>query len=109
MCWKSLISTFLLVTLPYYKFKNKWTESNDENPPNTCMLAVFCIPSWHLISKRDEMKARVGGTRIFIALQTYKHKYGKYPDSLDTLQNKLGWIIPKDPFSDKQYHYMQKV
>jgi hypothetical protein len=58
--------------------------------------------------RRDTGEAEVDGSRIFLALIAYKDRFGAYPASLDELRAGLGWDIPKDIFSDKDFIYKRR-
>jgi hypothetical protein len=57
---------------------------------------------------RDECIAKVAGDQILLALIAFKDTCHRYPDSLDELRTKLGWKIPIDPFSGKDFVYRRK-
>lgn len=54
---------------------------------------------------RDDAIAHTAGSQILLALVTYKHRYGSYPSNLGTLRTRLGWTIPLDPFSGREFVY----
>jgi len=56
----------------------------------------------------DEAQASVAGSRILLALITYKARYGAYPTNLAELRAKLGWKIEEDTFSGKDFVYRPK-
>jgi hypothetical protein len=56
----------------------------------------------------DEAQASVAGSRILLALITYKARYGAYPTNLAELRAKLGWKIEEDTFSGKDFIYKPK-
>lgn len=60
---------------------------------------------WHM---RDYAVTEISGSRILLALMAYRSRYGSYPSSLDQLRSKLGWIVPEDPFSGKDFDYKTK-
>lgn len=47
-------------------------------------------------------------TQVFLALQAYKARYGGYPATMQELRSKLGWKLPKDPFSGKDFIYKRQ-
>ncbi len=50
----------------------------------------------------------IAGSRITLALAAYKARFGGYPPSLAQLRAKLGWKIPADPFSGKDFIYRRE-
>lgn len=65
------------------------------------MSPVFASSSFARF-RADEQLAE---TRMFLALQAYKARYGGYPATMQELKTKLGWTLPKDPFSGKDFIY----
>ncbi|MHB0998880.1 MAG: hypothetical protein ACYC27_06505 [Armatimonadota bacterium] len=55
--------------------------------------------------ERYQTEACLSGTQTILALHAYQNRYRSYPSSLDELRSKLGWEIPVDPFSDKDFVY----
>jgi len=45
---------------------------------------------------------------MLLALQAYKARHGAYPASVEELKTKLGWKLPKDPFSEKDFVYRRR-
>jgi hypothetical protein len=58
--------------------------------------------------KRDSATAEIAGSRIALALTAYKDRFGAYPASLAELRSKLGWEIPTDLFSGKDFVYTRQ-
>lgn len=76
------------------------------------------IPAYALVSKKllytspcrvgrslGRATAMAAGSQIILALQAYKDRYDSYPETLDELRAKLGWKLPEDPFSRKDFVY----
>jgi hypothetical protein len=59
--------------------------------------------------KRFEAEEHLARTQVFLALQAYKARYGGYPASIKELESKLGWKLPKDPFSEKDFIYKRQT
>ncbi len=53
--------------------------------------------------------ARIAGVRVLLALQAYRSRFGAYPPSLSIVEKRLGWKLPKDPFSGKALVYKPKA
>jgi hypothetical protein len=58
--------------------------------------------------RRDSTTAEIAGSRIALALTAYKARFGAYPASLAELRSKLGWEIPADLFSGKDFIYKRQ-
>ena len=56
-------------------------------------------------SIRYYFESKLTSTRIALALHAYQNLYGSYPSSIGELRSKLGWEIPKDTFSDRDFIY----
>ncbi|GEM_PF-6191551 len=48
---------------------------------------------------RYTVETRISQARVLLALQAYRDRYGAYPASMQELRSKLGWDLPKDPYS----------
>jgi hypothetical protein len=48
---------------------------------------------------------KAAGDSIFAALLAYKSRFGSYPTNLAELRNKLGWKLPKDPYTGGDFTY----
>lgn len=74
--------------------------------PWYAQLSPMFMPTFGFIAVGcDANKAEIEGSRIYLALQVYKAKFGTYPASLKDLQSKLGYNLPKDPLSGKDFIY----
>jgi len=75
-------------------------------PPKYHTWSDLLIPIFGGIWKqRDSGIAEIGGSQILLALKAYQLQYGTYPTNLNVLRTKLGWRIPKDPFSRTDFVY----
>ncbi len=68
------------------------------------LLSVYSNP----ITKRDDAIAAINGGRILMALVGYKDRFGSYPRSLGELRSKLGWKLPEDPYSGRDFIYRRQ-
>lgn len=59
-------------------------------------------------ARRHMANAQLAGDQIILALQAYKERYGTYPQSISELKGKLGWKLPKDTYSDKDFLYRRQ-
>ncbi len=85
------------------------------------LLAAPSFPMYAIISKilspvfarvsftRFRAEERLAQTRVFLAVQAYKARYGGYPASMRELKSKLGWKLPVDPFSEKDFVYKKQT
>ena len=48
------------------------------------------------------------GSRIALGLAVYKGRFHRYPEKLAELRSKLGWHVPEDPFSGKDFSYKRR-
>jgi len=58
---------------------------------------------------RYSAEEKLARTQVFLALQAYKDRFGGYPSSIQELKTKLGWKLPKDPFSEKDFIYKRQA
>jgi hypothetical protein len=68
------------------------------------MLPVFS----RLAAFRDITTAQLDGSRIALGLAVYKARFHQYPETVAELRSKLGWSVPKDPFSGKGFRYKRR-
>ena len=61
-----------------------------------------------LSQKRDEAQAEIGACQIGLALNVYRQRFHRYPATLAELERAVGWTLPKDPFSGKDYSYRRE-
>lgn len=100
-----------LMRLPYREMypRRSALDIEDSNPFYTFPLAPITCPVFmEATSGRDAASAEVAACRIILILQVYKGRYGAYPASPDELRTKIGWNIPKDVFSDKDFIYKRQ-
>lgn len=57
---------------------------------------------------RFATRNRIALDQMLLALQAYKARHGAYPASVEELKTKLGWKLPKDPFSEKDFVYKRR-
>jgi hypothetical protein len=60
------------------------------------------------LAKRDSGQAEINGSQILMALIAFKDRYHSYPQTLDECRAKLGWKVPEDPFSGKDFIYRRE-
>lgn len=54
---------------------------------------------------RELSAAHIGLAQWALALRVYQIEKGSYPDSLDQVRKAVGWRLPEDPFSGKDFIY----
>lgn len=69
----------------------------------------FITLAWEFDADRYMCEERVARARVFLALQAYRTRFGRYPASMLELKTKLGWKLPKDPFSGKDFIYKRQA
>jgi len=83
--------------------------NNEDRIPRYALLTRTVYPVFsRATAARDAGIAEVGGSRILLGLQAYKDRYGYYPANLKALKPQLGWEVPTDPFSGKDFIYRPK-
>ena len=94
------------VSLPYREFSKHPDPYRDQEPPKYAFLSGMIMPVYTRARRAaDRAQAQIAGSEIVLALEAYKDRYGGYPASLDELKARLGWAIPEDPFSGKDFIY----
>lgn len=99
-----------LSRLPYRILKARYPDV--AATPDPAWYAVLCdlllLDFGKLAAGRDSAIAEISGSRILLALIAYRDRFGAYPGNLKTLRVKLGWEIPPDPFSGKDFGYRRQ-
>lgn len=73
-------------------------------PRQSVFSAVLLPPLGYVLRQRDDAIAHVSASRVLLALSLYKQRTGTYPSALD----KIGSVLPEDPFSGKSFIYRRK-
>ena len=95
------------VSLPYREFSKHPSPFSNQDPPRYAFLSGVLTPLYTR-ARSAAAQAGINGTQIVLALQVYKDRYGGYPASLGEPRAKLGWTIPEDPFSGKDFVYKRR-
>ena len=96
--------------LPFREFGSHRDAYENEDPPRYALLSSLVMPAYtRARSAADRAQAIINGTQIVLALQAFKDRYGSYPTNFGELRAKLGWAIPEDPFSGKDFVYKRRV
>ena len=104
--------------LTYLRLLNANIEAGSLSYRDTISKGEPAIPAYAVVSKNllppsphrvgrslGRATAMAAGSQIILALQAYEDRYGSYPETLDELRAKLGWELPEDPFSGKDFVY----
>ena len=97
-----------LMRLPYREMHSQMTAlaAETQHLPRHAILSRIMFPVFfRAAAVRDNAAAEAAGSQIFLALQVYKSRHGIYPATLDELRAGIGWDIPKDVFSNKDFIY----
>jgi hypothetical protein len=93
--------------LPYREISARSLFPEPQEFPCYTLLTVVCLPS-NRVFGRDQTKALIAGDEILLAVEAYKTRFGEYPATLDQLRGKLGWTVPRDVFSGRDFIYKLK-
>jgi len=97
------------VNLSYKEAKSRRLFEEQQNLPFYATLSKTLAPVHARVAKqRYIFEAHVAQTQVVLALQAYKDRQGSYPATLDELRSRLGWELPKDPFSGKDLVYKRQ-
>lgn len=95
--------------MPYVKLKTACPRLFEKKTP---LYAPYSMMGQGLFDRetlqRDSAKENIGGSMTYLALVAYKDRFGKYPDSLNDLRKQLGWEIPKDILSGRDFGYRRE-
>jgi len=92
--------------LSYPKARARGLTEFNRNQPVYAVLTRNVLPEMATLRlRRYVADAEISRVRIFLALQAYKARFGGYPSSLQDVRDKLGWNLPMDPFSEKDFVY----
>ncbi len=93
--------------LPYREIKSKGRDKSlDADLPGYALYCAILLPlspgTWDSWERAPTM---LDAGQVLLALSAYKDRFGSYPANLGELRTKLGWKIPEDPFSGKDFIY----
>lgn len=74
-------------------------EDPQDFPFYAVFTRMFCPLTSRLSVRRYQVEADVALAKALLAAMAYRDRYGAYPPSLGELESRLGWRLPKDPFS----------
>ncbi len=78
--------------------------------PSYALLSQSLLSSFARVGvRRYEVEAEISQARVFLALQAYRDRVGAYPSDLRQLRSELGWKLPADPFSGKDFIYKRQA
>lgn len=77
-----------------------------EKLPKGYMVLKLILPALgKAVHTDDATRMQIGGTRLNLALQLYRHEHGRFPDTLDQLVPGILPELPIDAMSGKPYGY----
>lgn len=96
-----------LARKPYYKVAADIADFDPatDAPAYAPITKIFCPVFSRARLGSERGMANIAVTRAGLGVVTYKNKFGTYPQTLSELNAKLGWTLPKDPFSGKDLKY----
>lgn len=80
-------------------------EANDADP--VAQIVFIGSDGWASSwwRQRDMAIARIGLAEAALAAKACRARTGAYPDSLNVVRSRVGWRIPRDPFSGRDFVY----
>jgi hypothetical protein len=83
------------------------TEARIRALPAYCNIIKMFTPGFLALAarKRDQTAADLGRAQIALALVACHNETGQWPETLDQLHKVVGWDLPADPFSGKDFVY----
>jgi hypothetical protein len=69
------------------------------------VFACLLPPLSKLIASVDQAETTVAGTQLFIAIERYRRKHGRYPSRLNDLSPQLITRVPNDPMTGRPFIY----
>ena len=80
-----------------------------DSPPSYAIVSSAMLPRLgRILYTRDSCVARIAGSRILLALGTYRGRFRFYPAALSELPARLDWTPPPDPFTGKDFVYKRQ-
>lgn len=74
-------------------------EAKDQVPSYAILTGVIVPVFQRANVERYRCEAEIACGRVFLALQAYGAKFGRYPQSLAELKSGIDWKLPADPFT----------
>lgn len=95
------------IGVPYRetKLKNLDTDPSRDLPGYAIVSRTLLTQYSRSRMAADMGTASISASRILLATQAYRDRFGAYPESLSELRSKLGWRLPQDIFSGKDFVY----
>ena len=87
---------------PYWKVKS---HINNYNKKISRLTSFMVVSIKHLREKVANTNSRINQIKILLALEIYKNKHGKYPESLNQLAPAILNEVSVDPLSGKALDY----
>lgn len=93
------------------EIKRKGLKPPDENDvPKYAVISRILMPVFSRARMAtDRSIAQVALARAALAMEAYRARYGSWPASIADAEQKLGWKLPKDPFSGRDLVYKKTI
>ncbi len=86
--------------LTYREAKARGIADNPQDLPFYAVFSQMFSPNFSYTTlRRYGTEADVALAKTLLAAVAYKDRFGTYPSSLHELKSRLGWRLPRDPFS----------
>ena len=96
------------VSMPY-RDQIAYLDEREPDFPSYVLMSVIVTPIYaKSMRAHHEAMATLAGDRVFLAVLAYRSKFGGYPASLDDVESRLGWKLPMDPMTGKQFRYRRE-
>lgn len=98
-------------TMAYSTAKSKGLIGPDakHQVPSNAILTGIIVPVFQRANvARYKTEAEIACGRVFLALQAYRGKFGRYPQSLAEMKSGIDWKLPTDPFIGQDLIYKPK-
>jgi hypothetical protein len=77
--------------------------------PRYCAITTVLMSEYSsVVQKRDRTRAQLARAQIALALIACHNQTGQWPATLDEVRKLVGWDLPLDPFSGKDFIYRQE-
>jgi hypothetical protein len=105
---RSMAKQISMSRLPYREGRRRIEELDKERErlPRYALATRLAMPVFVRASAaRDSALAWVGLAQWELAINVFRTREGRWPNSLDQVRHTVGWKLPVDPFSGKDFHY----
>ena len=97
-----------LLGRPYWETRERLNDIRPERAPAWAQLTRLVLPNLSRVAARQaEAEARIGTSRVAVALRLYREARGDYPQSLESIRDLLP-EPPIDPYTGRPYLYRRE-